>query len=91
MHAVVCGPPRARDENAWRRALPVDTLAQDGSWHFALPDGGIEPLLRELIEGHAGIESLSIERPGLHDAFVAIAGADAARAMDAAGNEEAAA
>lgn len=81
---------RASD-GAWRRALPVDTLAQDGSWHFALPDGGIEPLLRELIEGHAGIESLSIERPGLHDAFVAIAGADAARAMDAAGNEEAAA
>jgi ABC-2 type transport system ATP-binding protein len=74
---------RASD-GAWRRALPADTLAQDGTWHFELPDEGIEPLLRELIEGQAGIESLSIERPGLHDAFVAIAGADAARRMDAA-------
>lgn len=68
-------------DGAWRRALPADTLAQDGTWHFALPEEGIEPLLRELIEGQAGIESLSIERPGLHDAFVAIAGAAAAQAM----------
>ena len=43
-------------------------------WHFSLPPGGVEPLLRALIEGEAGILSLSIERPGLHDAFVAIAG-----------------
>ena len=35
---------------------------------------GIEPLLKALIDGGAGIEELSIERPGLHDAFVAIAG-----------------
>jgi ABC-2 type transport system ATP-binding protein len=72
---------RASD-GAWRRALPADTLAEDGVWHFDLPDEGIEPLLRELIAGQAGIESLSIERPGLHDAFVAIAGADAARRME---------
>ncbi|BBD99305.1 ABC transporter ATP-binding protein [Sphingobium amiense] len=70
-------------DGAWRRALPPDTMAEDGAWHFALPDEGIEPLLRALIDDSAGIESLSIERPGLHDAFVAIAGADAARAMDA--------
>jgi ABC-2 type transport system ATP-binding protein len=38
-------------------------------------------LLRALIEGEAGILSLSIERPGLHDAFVAIAGEAAARAL----------
>lgn len=88
-------PPQVRlrtraSDGAWRRALPPDTMAQDGVWHFALPDGGIEPLLRDLIEGQAGIESLSIERPGLHDAFVAIAGPDAARAMDAPRREEAA-
>ena len=35
---------------------------------------GVEPLLIALVEGKAGIKSLSIERPGLHDAFVAIAG-----------------
>jgi len=43
-------------------------------WFFTLPESGVEPLLRALIEGDAGILSLSIERPGLHDAFVAIAG-----------------
>ncbi|PZU14498.1 MAG: ABC transporter ATP-binding protein [Sphingobium sp.] len=77
-------------DGAWRRALPSDTVAQDGAWHFTLPDGGIEPLLRALIDNSAGIESLSIERPGLHDAFVAIAGPDAARAMDARPQEDAA-
>ncbi|MFY9350343.1 MAG: ATP-binding cassette domain-containing protein [Sphingobium sp.] len=77
-------------DGAWRRALPADTVADDGAWHFALPEEGIEPLLRALIDDKAGIESLSIERPGLHDAFVAIAGADAARAMDARAEEEAA-
>lgn len=81
-------PPQVRlrtraSEGPWRGALPADTVALDGAWHFALPDGGIEPLLRALLDGNAGIESLSIERPGLHDAFVAIAGAAAARQMDA--------
>ncbi|QGP79506.1 ABC transporter ATP-binding protein [Sphingobium sp. CAP-1] len=71
---------RAAD-GPWRGALPADTVSEDGAWHFALPDAGIEPLLRALIDGQAGIESLSIERPGLHDAFVAIAGAAAAKQM----------
>jgi ABC-2 type transport system ATP-binding protein len=70
------------DEGPWRAALPADAVAQDGGWHFALPEGGMEPLLRALLDGHAGIESLSIERPGLHDAFVAIAGEAAARQME---------
>ena len=52
------------------------------------PDAGIEPLLRKLIEGDAGILSLSIERAGLHDAFVAIAGEAAARALEAGIPEE---
>jgi ABC-2 type transport system ATP-binding protein len=38
-------------------------------------------LLRALLDGDAGIETLAIERPGLHDAFVAIAGDAAAAAM----------
>ncbi|CAM8673137.1 MULTISPECIES: ABC transporter ATP-binding protein [Sphingobium] len=76
-------------DGGWRRALPADTVAEDGAWHFALPDEGIEPLLRALLDGQAGIESLSIERPGLHDAFVAIAGAAAAKQMqDAPAPEE---
>jgi ABC-2 type transport system ATP-binding protein len=49
-----------------------------------LPETGVEPLLTALVEGKAGIRSLSIERPGLHDAFVAIAGEDVAAEMDGA-------
>ncbi len=47
-----------------------------------LPGTGPEPLLKALIDGGAGIETLAIERPGLHEAFVAIAGDAAARAME---------
>ena len=72
---------RASD-GPWRAALPPDAGQRDGLWHFELPKQGIEPLLRALIDGGAGIEELSIERPGLHDAFVAIAGEDAAREME---------
>ena len=63
---------------AWREALPQDAGWDGANWRFPLPPEGIEPLLAALIEGGAGIESLSIERPSLHDAFVAIVGPDAA-------------
>ncbi len=71
----------------WRGALPAharEDRKHDGStfFYFPLPDSGIEPLLRALVEGEAGILSLSIERAGLHDAFVAIAGEAAARALE---------
>ena len=71
---------RASD-GPWRNALPDDARMRDGCWEFELPKGGAEPLLKALIDGGAGIEELSIERPGLHDAFVAIAGDAAAREM----------
>ncbi|MGQ3229475.1 MAG: ABC transporter ATP-binding protein, partial [Blastomonas fulva] len=69
-------------DGPWRAALPADAAPEGHFWHFTLPETGVEPLLRALIEGEAGIQSLSIERPGLHDAFVAIAGADAARQLE---------
>ena len=73
---------RTRAESGpWRAALPREAQLDGGVWGFELPDGGVEPLLKALIEGGAGIETLSIERPGLHDAFVAIAGAAAAADM----------
>jgi len=72
---------RAQD-GPWRAALPPDSRQEGARWAFPLPDTGIEPLLRALIEGEAGILSLSIERAGLHDAFVAIAGEAAARALE---------
>jgi len=68
-------------EGAWRAAIPTAARLDGLDWRFELPPGGIEHLLKALIDGNAGIESLSIERPGLHDAFVAIAGAEAAAEM----------
>ena len=75
-------------DGPWRAAIPADadrSAKQGGGtfWRFALPESGTEPLLRALIEGEAGILSLSIERAGLHDAFVAIAGEAAAKALNA--------
>lgn len=80
-------PPQVRletraEHGSWRVALPADARKEGRLWHFALPESGIEPLLRALIEGEAGIVSLAIERAGLHDAFVAIAGKAAARALE---------
>jgi ABC-2 type transport system ATP-binding protein len=69
------------DDGPWRDAIPADARRQGGEWVFELPPSGPEPLLKALIDGGAGIETLAIERPGLHDAFVAIAGPKAAAAM----------
>lgn len=81
----------ARGEGVWRKALPPEARHEQKAggghfWSFSLPSGGrpgggIEALLRALIEGGAGILSLSIERAGLHDAFVSIAGEAAAEAL----------
>jgi ABC-2 type transport system ATP-binding protein len=69
------------DDGEWRSAIPGNARREGGEWVFELPEGGPEPLLRALIDGGAGIETLAIERPGLHDAFVAIAGDKAAAEM----------
>ena len=69
-------------DGPWRAAIPHDCKAEGNWWHFTLPETGVEPLLKALVEGKAGVRSLSIERPGLHDAFVAIAGEDMAALMD---------
>jgi ABC-2 type transport system ATP-binding protein len=69
------------DDGPWRAAIPDNARRVGKEWVFELPPGGPEPLLKALIDGEAGIETLAIERPGLHDAFVAIAGDAAAAAM----------
>ncbi|TMM48486.1 ABC transporter ATP-binding protein [Qipengyuania marisflavi] len=84
----------ARGEGVWRSALPEDArhdhkASASHFWHFPIPDTGIEALLKRLIEGEAGILSLSIERAGLHDAFVEIAGEAAARALAEDAQEQA--
>jgi ABC-2 type transport system ATP-binding protein len=68
-------------DGAWRSAIPADARIEGETMIFELPTSGPEPLLKALIDGGAGIESLAIERPGLHEAFVAIAGEAAAAAM----------
>ena len=75
-------------DGGWRASLPADARETGGVWQFELPKSGIEPLLNGLIAGGAGIEELSIERPGLHDAFVAIAGEAVAREMEKSGQAE---
>lgn len=73
---------RTRDaDGPWRQAIPADARRSGAEWVFELPKSGPEPLLKALIDGGAGIETLAIERPGLHDAFVAIAGDKAAAEM----------
>ena len=57
--------------------LPADAERENGSWRFTVPPEGIEGLLVRLIDAGYGISGLSIERPGLHDAFVRIVGAEA--------------
>jgi ABC-2 type transport system ATP-binding protein len=57
--------------------LPSDAERQNGSWRFIVPPEGIEGLLVRLIDAGYGISGLSIERPGLHDAFVKIVGEQA--------------
>lgn len=71
---------RAAD-GEWRSAIPAGARREGHEWVFELPEDGPEPLLRALLDGGAGIETLAIERPGLHDAFVAIAGNKAAAEM----------
>ncbi len=73
---------RERD-GPWRSAIPTGSRTEGSTVVFELPESGPEPLLRALLDGGAGIEALAIERPGLHDAFVAIAGESAAEAMGA--------
>jgi ABC-2 type transport system ATP-binding protein len=74
-------------DGPWQSAIPAGARREGGDLVFELPPGGPEPLLKALIDGGAGIETLAIERPGLHDAFVSIAGAAAAAEM---GEEKAA-
>jgi ABC-2 type transport system ATP-binding protein len=69
------------EDGPWRSAIPTAARREGSEYIFELPEGGPEPLLKALIDGGAGIETLAIERPGLHDAFVAIAGSAAAEAM----------
>jgi ABC-2 type transport system ATP-binding protein len=64
--------------------LPKDAEHTARGWRFTVPDGGAEKLLLSLIKAGHGIEGLTMERPGLHDAFVRIVGATQGREEGAA-------
>ncbi len=75
---------RPRDPGAdLSAALPADAVRDGPDWRFVLPSEGIEPTLVRLIDAGHGIAGLSIERPGLHEAFVRIVGEQAAAAPGA--------
>lgn len=58
-----------------RALLPADAVElSDGGYRFTVPEGSAEKLVTELVKAGHGIDGLSIERPGLHDAFVRIVG-----------------
>ena len=61
-------------DGAIRALLPPDAVPAGEGWRFELPREGIEGLLKRLIDAGHGISGLSIERPGLHEAFVRIVG-----------------
>lgn len=67
-------PREAGDAAALAALLPSGAEQSDGEWRFTLPDDGVEPMLAGLVAAHHGVEGLSIERPGLHEAFVKIVG-----------------
>lgn len=57
-----------------RALLPADAERSGHGWRFTVPESGAEALVMKLVQGGHGIDGLSIERPGLHDAFVRIVG-----------------
>ena len=63
--------PSARGDEV-ARLLPAEARFDGQSWRFTLADEAAEPLLLNLIQGGFGVSGLSLQRPGLHDAFVRI-------------------
>lgn len=63
-----------RSDPAIRGYLPADAVEEGEGWRFELPRDGVEGLLSQLIAAGYGISGLTIERPGLHEAFVQIVG-----------------
>ncbi len=65
-------PRTDADAAAIPALLPSGAKLHGEAWHFAIEDGGVEPLLARITASGLGVAGLSIARPGLHDAFVHI-------------------
>lgn len=62
--------------------LPADAQFDGRAWRFTVPEGGAEKLLLGLINAGHGIAGLSMQRPGLHEAFVRIVGENVSQAEE---------
>jgi ABC-2 type transport system ATP-binding protein len=60
------------DRAALLKILPRDAETKDDGYSFIIADEAVDGLLKSLVSGGFGVSRLSIERPGLHDAFVRI-------------------
>ncbi len=65
--------PRSGDDSV-AAMLPPGAVRRGDGFDFVVPDEGIEGLLRRVLDEGHGIAGLSIERPGLHEAFVKLVG-----------------
>lgn len=65
--------PRSGDYSV-AQLLPPGAVRRGDGFDFVVPDDGIEGLLRRVLDEGHGIAGLSIERPGLHEAFVKLVG-----------------
>lgn len=71
-----------RSDHGLADLLPGDAVAEGNEWRFAVPADGMEALLGRLLENGYGIAGLSLERPSLHDVFVALVGAETVEKME---------
>ncbi len=62
----------SRDDETVHSILPDDAKRSGAGWRFIVPEGGAEALVMKLVQSGHGIAGLTMERPGLHDAFVDI-------------------
>lgn len=65
--------PRSGDESV-AGLLPPDAVRRRDGFDFVVPADGIEAVLKRVLDEGHGIAGLSIERPGLHEAFVKLVG-----------------
>lgn len=67
-------PRECAAEADMRAELPAGAQRHGEEWRFTVADDAVEPMLAKLVAARHGVEGLSIERPGLHEAFVDIVG-----------------
>jgi ABC-2 type transport system ATP-binding protein len=60
------------DDDSVANVLPEGAIRNGTGWRFTVPEGGAEATVMKLIQSGHGLEGLTMERPGLHDAFVSI-------------------